>query len=134
MKTLEQKSKADEGNLLPQSPALKIRPIIVCICGSSRFADIAAVKAWELEKQGILALGMHLLPKWYWEQTAKVGDGHGAEQEGVAHILDELHLRKIEMADEVFIVNYEGYIGERTAIEIGYAKKLNKPVKYMESV
>ena len=107
------------------------KPKIICICGSSRFADIAAVHAWELEKKGNIVLGLHYLPEWYWKETNKKGCGHGAEQEGVAHILDELHLRKIDMADEVFVVNEKGYIGERTNIEIKYARKLNKPIKYL---
>lgn len=111
----------------------KVKPRIVCICGSSRFCDLAAVWAWEFEKQGEIALSMHLLPQWYWENTGKVGHSHGAEQEGVAHVLDELHLRKIDMADRVFVVNQGGYIGERTRIEIEYAKKLGKPITYQHS-
>lgn len=114
------------------------RPRIVCICGSSRFCDVAAVHAWNFEKMGIIAIGMHLLPDWYWKQTGKVGVGHGAEQEGVADVLDELHLHKIEMADEVFVVNESipghenGYIGVRTATEISYALSLGKPVRYSQ--
>lgn len=106
--------------------------MIVCICGSSRFCDVAAVKAWEFEKQGIMALSMCLLPDWYHRETNKVETGHYTEQEGVAHILDELHLRKIDLADEVFVVNRRGYIGERTRTEIEYAKAHGKPVSYME--
>lgn len=113
------------------------RPKIICICGSSRFADIAAVQSWEFSKQGIIVLSFEFLPEWYHLATGKKENGHYAEQEGVAHILDELHLRKIEMADEVFIINQpipghpHGYIGERTKIEIGYAHRLGKPVRYM---
>jgi len=103
------------------------RPRIVCICGSSRFVDVAAVLAWEFEKKGILTLSMHLLPQWY-----KAPPDHAAEAEGVAHILDELHLRKIDMADEVFVINEDGYIGERTSIEINYAVSHGKPITYME--
>jgi hypothetical protein len=111
---------------------ITLRPKIVCICGSSRFCDIAAVQAWNFEKMGCIALSMHLLPQWCWESTKKVGHDHGAEQEGVAHILDELHLRKIDMADFVFVINQDGYIGERTRIEIQYAEKLGKRVEYLE--
>jgi hypothetical protein len=111
---------------LPDKPTLE-RPKIVCICGSSRFVCESAVRAWELEKQGILALGMHLLPAWYGETT-----DHLAEHEGVAHVLDALHLKKIEMADSVLVLNVGGYIGERTKIEIEHAKKLRKPIEYLE--
>ena len=105
----------------------KIKPKIICICGSSKFCDVAAVKKWEFEKEGMIAIGLHFLPSWYTEQTH-----HVAEFEGVASILDELHLRKIEMADEIFIVNVNGYIGERTKFEIDYSKKLGKPISYLE--
>lgn len=105
-------------------------PKIVCICGSTRFVDVMAVEAWKLEKQGIMALSPHLLPQWY----EGVQEHHQAEAEGVSHILDELHLRKIDMADEVLVVNVNGYIGERTSIEIGYAKDHGKPVRYLEPI
>jgi hypothetical protein len=119
---------------------LPARPRIVCLVGSSRFCDIAAVERWKLEKQGVLVLAMNLLPEWYVEQTGKTGPDHIAEQEGVAHILDELHLRKIDLADEVFVINVplpgaaNGYIGERTKFEIAYARKLNKPVRYLNPI
>jgi hypothetical protein len=106
---------------------------IVCIIGSSRFADINAVKMWEFAKEGTLALGMYLLPDWYWEATEKTEKGHAAEQEGVAETLDDLHLTKIRLADEVYVLNVNGYIGERTAYEIEYAKELGKPLVYHEA-
>jgi hypothetical protein len=104
------------------------RPKIVCICGSSRFADVGAVKAWGFEKQGILALGMNFLPAWY----PNVQQDHQAEAEGVSEILDALHLKKIEMADSVFVLNVGGYIGERTRAEIKHALSLGKPIEYLE--
>ena len=100
---------------------------IVCLCGSSRFADVAAVVAWELEKQGIIVFGLRLLPAWYTQSR-----GHVAEDEGVAEILDELHLHKIDMADRVLVINLDGDIGERTGLEIQYAEKHNKPIGYLE--
>ncbi len=105
------------------------RPKIVCICGSSRFVDVSAVKAWEFNKLGIATFMMPLLPHWY----PGVQEHHQAEAEGVAEALDNLWLRLIEMADEVFVVNVDGYIGERTGIEIGHARKLGKPVVYLEA-
>lgn len=109
-------------------------PKIVCICGSSRYVDIAAVKAWEFEKQGTMALSMCYLPEWYHRETNKKDTSHYAEQEGVAHILDELHLRKIDLADEVFVVNVDGYIGDRTRAEIAYAEDKGIPVNYLVPV
>ena len=57
-----------------------------------------------------------------------------AEAEGVKEHFDTLHLRKIDLADEVFVVNIDGYIGNSTRREIEYAKSHNKPVKYLEAI
>ena len=51
---------------------------------------------------------------------------------GLKDVLDELHFRKIDLCDEVFVINRDGYIGESTRNEIEYAQKLGKPVKYLE--
>ena len=104
----------------------------VCICGSSRFCDLIAVVKWEIEKKGIMATGLHFLPDWYIENNDIAENHHLAEQENVAHVLDELHLRKIDGYDCVIVVNPNNYIGERTAIEIEYAKSKDKPVYYWE--
>lgn len=103
---------------------------IVCICGSSRFVDVMAVEAWKLEKQGVMVIGPHLLPSWY----DGIEEHHQAEKEGVAQILDTLHERKIDLADEILVVNYAGYIGERTKIEIAYANDRGKPIKYLQPI
>ena len=101
---------------------------IVCLCGSSRFVDIMATVAWLIERdEGKIAMGLHLLPHWYPNAPAH----HLAEAEGVAEKMDELHLRKIDMADEVFIIDWHGYIGESTAKEIEYATAQDKILRYI---
>jgi hypothetical protein len=75
---------------------------------------------------------INYLPEWYCkEQGWNVEKQHLADQAGLRETLDELHLRKIDMADEVVIVNYNGYIGDSTRNEIEYAKKTGKPVSYI---
>lgn len=109
------------------------KPKIICICGSTRFADLHAVMKWEFEKTGeAICLMINCLPAWYVEQKGWEGHDHFCEQSGKKEILDELHLRKIDIVDEVFIINKDGYIGESTRNEIEYAKKLGKPVFYLE--
>ena len=49
-------------------------------------------------------------------------------------MLDDMHKRKIDMADEIYVINVGGYIGSRTKSEIEYAKKTGKTVKYLEEV
>ena len=47
-------------------------------------------------------------------------------------MLDDMHKRKIDMADEILVINVGGYIGSSTRSEIEYAKATNKPVRYLE--
>ena len=113
------------------------RPRIVTLCGSSRFAGVMAVLAWEFEKEGAIALGLHLLPDWYckhkgWEPDESGGVHHIGELEKVEDLMDALHFKKIEMSEFVYVVNVDGYIGTSTAREIAYAESLGKPVKYFE--
>ena len=114
----------------PPMEVLTDKPKIICLCGSSRFIETFAVLAWEFEKEGAITLGLHYLPPSY---TTKVAD-HIAEAEGVAKQMDELHRRKIDLADEIFVININGYVGESTAGEIEYATKLGKSVMYLEAI
>jgi hypothetical protein len=110
---------------------IETKPKIVCLCGSSRFVAEMAIIAWQCEKQGYIALGLHLLPQSYFDEADIVSD-HLAEAEGVAARMDELHLRKIDLADIVYIVNIDKYIGDSTKREIEYAKKHGKKILYHE--
>lgn len=105
------------------------RPMVVCLSGSTRFIEKMAIAAWEFEKCGVIALGCHLLPASYGAMP-----DHQGEREGVARILDALHLRKIDLADRLHVMNVDGYIGESTRREIEYATQLGKPVTYYEPV
>lgn len=66
--------------------------------------------------------------------VCKHAEHHGAEALGeeVAARLDELHLRKIDLADRVFILNVGGYIGGSTRRELAYAIAHGKPVAFLE--
>ncbi|MBU0906603.1 MAG: hypothetical protein KKD18_06375 [Nanoarchaeota archaeon] len=105
------------------------KPKIICLCGSTRYTEQMLVKQWELTKQGFVVLSWCALPDWYFagEDKAHIGD-----QEGIEEIVDEVHKRKIDIADEVFVLNIGGYIGESTKSEIDYAESIGKPVMYME--
>jgi len=99
------------------------RPRIVCLCGSTRF-DGAFRKAnldETLAGRIVLTVGCDT----HSDQTL----GLAAE---VKERLDELHLRKIDLADEVLILNVGGYIGESTGRELAYARQLGKPVRFLE--
>ena len=93
------------------------RPKIITICGSSRFIDLMAVCGWLLEKdEGAIVLNLHLLPLWYTRE-----EHHIAEVEGVAAQMDALHIQKIDMSDEIFVVNVGHYVGDSTAHEVDHA-------------
>jgi hypothetical protein len=54
------------------------------------------------------------------------------ERERITRTLDKLHFRKIELADEVFIINKDGYVGKSTRREIDYARSLGKVIRWLE--
>lgn len=102
------------------------RPTIVTLCGSTRFKDQINAENARLTLAGnlVISLGVfgHVdLPGHDWSTggtEAKVG-------------LDELHRRKIDLANIVHVVNPDGYIGESTRSEIEYAEKFGKPITYL---
>lgn len=99
---------------------------IVTLCGSSKFVDIMAVCAWIIERdEHAITMGLHLLPSWY----STIPD-HLAEDEGVADAMDALHTRKIDISQEVFVCNYDDYIGDSTRKEIEHAKTNGKPIRW----
>lgn len=62
--------------------------------------------------------------------------GHSGDdevwKEGTKEMLDDMHKRKIDMADYIFVVNVDGYIGQSTRSEIEYAESLGKRVEYLQ--
>ncbi len=98
---------------------------IITLCGSTRFRDafIEAQKQLTLEGHIVISVGLF----------GHAGDGE-VWTAGTKAMLDDMHLRKIDLADEIFVVNPGGYIGESTRNEIAYAKIMNKPVSYLVEV
>ncbi len=110
-----------------------LKPEVICICGSTRFSDLMAVLGWEFEKMGKIVLKPNYLPQWYIVRSDLKENYHVADQQGLKEVLDELHCRKIDLCDKVYVCNQQsGYIGESTANEIAYAEKIGKPVLYLE--
>lgn len=109
------------------------RPKIVTICGSSSFIEMVAAVGWIIERnESAIVLNMHLLPWWY---SGKDGPkDHLAEFEDCSMQMDALHMRKIDMADEIFVVDAQDkdgpYIGSSTTLEVAYAIKTGKKVRY----
>ncbi len=112
------------------SEAREPRPKIVCLCGSTRFYDEFQQANYDLTMAGNIVLSVGFYPHAKAKHGHGEGVGHDSEQKGA---LDQLHMRKIDLADEVLVLNVGGYIGESTRREIDYAKKIDKPVKYLEA-
>lgn len=104
-------------------------PKIICLCGSTRFTEQMLIKQWELTKQGCIVLSWCALPDSYFSGKDKT---HIGDQENVKELVDELHKRKIDLADEVLVINIGGYIGESTRNEIDYAFDQGKFIRYVE--
>lgn len=101
------------------------RPTIVCLCGSTRFMDAFFDAGWAETLAGKIVLSIGV---------CKHAEDHSGEALGpeTVRLLDELHLRKIDLADEVFILNVGGYIGESTRNELNYAKERGKKIRFLE--
>jgi hypothetical protein len=98
------------------------RPLIVCLCGSTRFMETFH----EVAARETLAQKIVVAPACVTTQA-------GQEIEPTTKaMLDELHKRKIDLADEVLIVNVDGYIGQSTRSEIAYAQQQNKCIRWLE--
>jgi len=124
----KQAQKALQGAKAAMEMAGTPLPRIVCLCGSTRFYDAFQAANYERTMAGEIVLSVGFYPH------AKAEHGHG---EGVGHdstekvSLDELHKRKVDLADYVFVVSDEtGYFGESTRSEIEYAIKNGKPVEF----
>jgi len=102
---------------------------IIVLCGSSRFIEIMFVASWLLEKnEHVITMGLHLLPNWYTKDIPH----HLTEHENVADQMDKLYFKKIDLADEIFVINAEGYIGESTLNEINYAMSKGLKIRYYD--
>jgi hypothetical protein len=95
---------------------------VITLCGSTKFREefIAEQKRLTLEGNIVISVGLF---------------GHSGDievwLEETKEMLDDMHKRKIDMADEIFVINVGGYIGSSTKSEIEYAIRTNKIVKYL---
>jgi len=96
---------------------------VITLCGSTKFKDqfMEVQKKLTLEGNIVISVGCF----------GHAGDIFSDEQK---LMLDDMHKRKIDMADEIFVINVGGYIGESTKSEIEYAKKHNKKVNYLDNI
>ncbi|MFF7554438.1 hypothetical protein ACFZA9_16320 [Streptomyces olivaceus] len=104
------------------------RPEIVCVYGSARFVEEMLAADRDLTLAGVIVVAPGVF--------ARPGGGGPGEE-----ITDEqraslaaLHLRKIDLADRVLVIDPGGYVGESTSREIAYARATGKPVSFTAPV
>jgi hypothetical protein len=94
---------------------------IVCLCGSTKFKE-----AFELANKKESIKGNIVLT------VAMFGHLEGLDMKGEDKIMfDNLHMDKIELSNEVLILDVDNYIGESTQRELDYAIKLGKKIRYL---
>lgn len=96
---------------------------VITLCGSTRFKEefLEAQKWLTLKGNIVISVGLF---------------GHSGDEEvwlpGTKEMLDDMHKRKIDMADAIFVINVNGYIGSSTRSEIEYARRNGKEVLFLE--
>ncbi len=97
---------------------------VITLCGSTRFKDAFLESQKRLTLEGNIVISVGLF-------------GHSGDEEvwkpGTKEMLDDMHKRKIDMADEIFVINVGGYIGSSTRSEIEYAQSQGKLIRYLEN-
>lgn len=104
---------------------------VITLCGSTRFKEefLAVQKELTLKGNIVISVGLfgHSGDSEVWEN---MDEGTLTKTK---EMLDDMHKAKIDMADEIFVINVGGYIGESTRSEIEYAKLHGKKVNYLEN-
>ena len=97
---------------------------IITLCGSIKFKD----EFMKVQEKLTLDGNIVLTPNFFNNIKKEEIDLETKK------MLDEMHKQKIDMSDEIYVINFEGYIGESTTSEIEYAKEKGKEISYLESV
>ena len=96
---------------------------VITLCGSTRFKEqfLEVQKRLTLEGNIVISVGLfgHSGDNEVWNEDTKA-------------MLDRMHLAKIDLADEIFVINVDNYIGDSTRNEIEYAKSKGKKVRFLE--
>lgn len=102
---------------------------VITLCGSTRFKDqfYEAQKRLTLEGNIVISVGL-----FGHSGDAEVWDGMDeGTRSKTKQMLDDMHKRKIDMADGIYVINVDGYVGESTKSEIEYALTHGKTVEYL---
>jgi hypothetical protein len=98
---------------------------VITLCGSTRFKDEFMEVQKRLSLAGNIVISVGLF--------GHSGD-HEVWDDGVKEMLDDMHKRKIDMSDGIYVINVGGYIGSSTRTEIAYARAHSKSIEYLEPI
>ena len=103
-------------------------PTVVCLCGSTRFGEAfrEANRVETLAGRIVLTIGCNLRSD---RELVALSETERARLKGE---LDELHRRKIDLADEILVLNVGGYVGWSTSREIEYARAAGKAIRWLD--
>lgn len=102
----------------------KTPPKVVTLCGSTRFMNQFFRSGWDETLDGNIVLSVGVVVD---------GSGpHQGEKFNVKDLLDEIHFRKIDLSDEILVLNVDGYIGKSTQREMAYATATHKGMRFLE--
>ncbi|MTI70555.1 MAG: hypothetical protein FH751_09935 [Firmicutes bacterium] len=99
---------------------------VITLCGSTKFKDefMEAQKKLTLKGNIVISVGLF---------GHADGEFNTIITEDIKIMLDDMHKRKIDMCDEIFVINKDGYIGSSTKSEIKYAEITGKKINYLEN-
>lgn len=97
---------------------------VITLCGSTKFRDTFIEVQKQLTLKGYIVISVGLF--------GHSGDAEALDDDTKA-MLDDMHKRKIDLADEIFVIDVDYYIGQSTQSEIDYAKNCGKPVRYLSN-
>ena len=97
---------------------------VITLCGSTRFKDEFMQQQKRLTLEGNIVISVGLFGHADGEYKTVITDE-------VKEMLDDIHKRKIDMSDAIFVIDVDGYIGSSTRSEIEYAKATGKEIMYL---
>lgn len=107
------------------------RPIVTTLCGSTRFPEAHALANMHLSLMGRVVIPLGMLGHADEPRGARFLTSDGDESTPEKQGLDQLHYRKIDLSDGIYVVNVGGYVGSSTKREIEYAREHGKSVEWM---
>lgn len=97
---------------------------VITLCGSTKFMDIFHKVEHDLTLKGYIVLSVEVFGKMTGEELSR----------DQIDLLNDIHRKKIDISDAIFVIDMHGYIGEATKSEIEYAESLGKEVFYFSKL